>query len=342
MKVISVCVLIALTVIAVFASCTTSNVSYPYHSRQFTKFVYESYCVNGTKDISDFYTWMEKAYKSSNRAYPGKEKLGLESLMEAKRCDFSHIKDINTKTTAQINFASWLHRTIKTIIPRFSLDRGFEFCNVVRYGERQCFLQSVLIAGLLQKTGVNAGVVMVYKNIKGAQTNNGHAVVLVKLPDGKDIIVDASEPEPFARQRGLFVKTMDYRYVDPVFEDRSDKIVYFKPAYGTGKIGTSKVKTLDTAFLDSQFWYYRGERVVGGIIASKKTHEGLARSASCFETSMKRCPNNPLTVYMLGRVYLDQGRMTLAKQTLNRAKSLYMRFGWVPDGMRVFLAKAQG
>lgn len=334
--------MIAIVATAAFAFSAANNVSYPYHSERFTRFVNESYSVNCAKGTTDFYTWMEKAYKSSNRAYPGKEKLGLESLMYAKRLDFDRIKNANIKTTAQINFASWLHRTIKTIIPRFSLDRGFEFCNVVRYGERQCFLQSVLIAGLLQRAGVNAGVVMVYKNIRGEQTNNGHAVVLVKLPDKKDIIVDASEPEPFARQRGLFVRTMDYRYVDPVYEDKSDKIRCFKPSSGSGKIETARVKTLDTAFLDSQFWYYRGERANGGLLASKKTHEGLEKSARCFETSMKRCPQNPLTVYMLGRVYLDQGRTALARQTLYRAKSLYMRFGWVPEGLRVFLAKARG
>jgi hypothetical protein len=199
----------------------------------------------------------------------------------------------------------------------------------------------VLIAGLLQKAGLNAGVVMVYKNIRGEQTNNGHAVVLVRLPDKKDIIVDASEPKPFARQRGLFVKTMDYRYVDPVYEDKSDKIRCFKPASGAGKIDTAKVKTLDIGFLDSQFCYYRGERAIGGLLASKKTYEGLARSALYLETSMKRCPQNPLAVYMLGRVYLDQGKTALARQTLNRAKTLYMRFGWVPDGMRVFWEKAR-
>ena len=62
----------------------------------------------------------------------------------------------------------------------------------------------MIIAGLAQDMGVNAGVVMVYKNIEGAPTNNGHAVALFKLAEGKDIIVDASDPIPFVEQKGLF------------------------------------------------------------------------------------------------------------------------------------------
>ena len=66
-------------------------------------------------------------------------------------------------------------------------------CRAARSGQRQCFLQSVLIAGLLQRMGISAGVAMVYRNPRGEESNNGHAVTLVKLPDGDDLVADAAE-----------------------------------------------------------------------------------------------------------------------------------------------------
>src|SRR5207244_2849315 len=120
-----------------------------------------------------------------------------------------------------------------------------------------------LIAGLLQSADVYAGVAMVSKNIKGLAINNAHAVTLVKLANGKDIIVDASDPEPFARQKGLFVRTRDYRYVEPAFEEDSSTILFYRAAAGGQKIETRSVRTLDYEFLRSQFAYYRGERAPG-------------------------------------------------------------------------------
>ncbi len=90
------------------------------------------------------------------------------------------------------------------MLPKFSLDRGYEFRHSVDRLERQCFLQSVLIAGLMQRMGMEAGVVMIYRNQKGEASNLGHATVVLKLDNGRDIMVDASDPHPFMRHRGVF------------------------------------------------------------------------------------------------------------------------------------------
>jgi hypothetical protein len=233
---------------------------------------------------------------------------------------------------------AWLHRMVKSTIPRFSLDRGFEFCSVVRYGERQCFLQAVLIAGLLQRSGVRAGVAMVYRNLHGQETNNGHAVTLVRLSDGRDLIVDASDPEPFARQQGLYVRAGGYRYVDPVYEGRTGRIASYRTVPEKGKLSPAQVRTLDLAFIRSQFWYYRGERREGGLLSRAKTPAGLAAAAADLRKSVSLCPRNPLAVYMLGRVYHAQGKAEEAHRLFERAHRLYAAAGWVPAGPRQYLA----
>lgn len=317
-------------------------VSYPYGSQRFTRFIEESYAHANQSNPDEFYRWMDKAYDNTKFRYPGKESLDLNSLLSAEKQELDAISDPAKKTYAEIQLGAWVHRYIKTVIPKFSLDRGFEFTNTVALGERQCFLQSVLIAGLLQDMGVNAGVVMVYKNLEGQETNNGHAVTLVKLPDGHDIIVDASEPEPFARQRGLFVRVGDYRYVDPIYEKDSSKIGSYTLAGSRGRVSPSSVSTLDYDFLRSQFWYYRGERTSGGIISASKTRTGLQESERHLLTSVKICSQNPLSVYMLGRTYYAEGKKTLSRKSIGDAYRLYSRFGWVPQGEIEYLALTDG
>jgi hypothetical protein len=314
---------------------------YPYRSRRFTSFVDESYGACNAGSVRDYYGWMDKTYNDSHFRYPGREKLGLEALLRARKQDIGRISDVSKKTKDEIDTAAWVHRLVKKIIPKFSLDRGFEFCNVVRTGERQCFLQSVLIAGLLQDMGMDAGVAMVYKNIGGEETNNGHAITLLKLPNGEDIIVDASEPEPFARHRGLFVRTSDYAYVEPAFEKSSPKISYYRTAAHRSRVDTAEVRTLDYDFLRSQFWYYRGERAKGGLLWATPTKEGLESAASSLRMSVKLCPSNPLSVFTLGRVYQAQRNAGAALREFRSAYKLYSRFGWIPDGPKDYLASAQ-
>jgi len=60
-------------------------------------------------------------------------------------------------------------------------------------------------------------------------------------------------------------------------------------------------------FIQSQFWYYRGERAPGGLLA-EKSDDGWPRRRTRCAPSVRLCPKNPLAVYMLGRVYYAMER----------------------------------
>jgi hypothetical protein len=312
---------------------------YPYHGKEFNAFVSESYTLNKKGEPEIFYKWIEEAYKRNITPAPGKEHFTLEDVLKEKQKEFEAVSDIKLKTEGETKLAAWLHKLIKTIIPKFSLDRGFEFYNVTAFNERQCFLQSVLIAGMLQSAGVDAGTVMIYKNLKGEPSNNGHAAVLVKLPDGHDVIVDASDPEPFQRQQGIFafMYAGQYIYADPVYENSTPTIIGYKTPWGGRQIDIPRIKTLGLDFINSQFWYYRGERVPGGLLSTVKTPEGLEMAKSNLQTSVNLCPWNPLAVYMLGRAYYAQGDIKDARPLLERAAVLYNKYGLLPDGPKEYL-----
>lgn len=314
--------------------------SYNHHGAKFLRFVQDSYLENGG-EAREFFDWMEKNYSKyaakqsggGNKTLNDYIRKNTEALKKASRpADKAHIEmEIGAKT----------HRMIKSVIPLFSLDRGFEFRNVVRYGERQCFLQSVLIAGLLQEMGIRAGVVMVYKNIGGEESNNGHAVALLKLADGRDIIVDASDPEPFAMQQGLFVRDKSYLYVLPQYDKKTGAIVGYKRTSDGAPVPVSRVRTLDINFLRSQFYYYRGERTPGGPLLKPHMPEGLKTAGLFLEKGIRHCPGNPQVVYMLGRVYYEQGDTVKARKYLKRSLELYQKYGWSPAGPKEFLDLAQ-
>jgi hypothetical protein len=132
-----------------------------------------------------------------------------------------------------------------------------------------------------------------------------------------------------------------FRYVEPVFEPRSQRIQAYRLTSGKGQITPSQVRPLDVQFLRSQFWYYRGERTPGALLSPRKTASGLARSARNLEQSLRYCPGNPLAAYMLGRAYLLQGKRGQAAATLAQAKALYGRYGWTPPGPAQYLAEAR-
>jgi hypothetical protein len=313
---------------------------YPYQGERFRLLVDDSFQTRGKGEAKDFYLWMDKAFRDYQAKQPGGRQLILKDWLREQTGNLGKIASSDKKSEAEIALAAGLHKMIKAVIPHFSLERGFEFHNVIAYGERQCFLQAVLIAGLLQEAGVEAGVVMVYRNIQGATSNNGHAVTLVKLPDGNDLVVDASEPEPFPRHQGLFAKTSDYIYLTPIYAGSSPRIVAYQTGAGGRRLACRQVKTLDFAFLRSQFYYYRGERAPGGILAKKPTPAGLKASLQALRTAVTLCPENPLAVYMLGRVCYAQGDYRPARSYLARAQGLYARFGWVPQGVEQYRALA--
>jgi hypothetical protein len=290
--------------------------------------------VNAMGKASIFYDWMDKAVRTSGlRLAPNGAT--VSDMLEARKHAIESVS-ASQRADAELAACADVHRLIKVVLPKFSLDRGFEFSNAVKLGERQCFLQSFIIAGLLQRMGIDAGVEMVYANERGEETNNGHAVTLVKLQNGHDIIVDASEPTPFAHHQGLFVKIPAYRYVMPVYEITTGQIVYYRAAGGDARLPVARVRTLGLDFLGSQFWYYRGERAPGGLLLSPRTTTGLKAAEHCLRMSVRTCPSNPLAVYMLGRVFLAEGNKAEAKKYIDSAYKLYKDFGWIPQGEREY------
>ena len=311
--------------------------AYPYGSPHFTQLIEESFRENKAGEPRRFYEWFDKAYR--NWRYEHKPGPGIEDALKYKRLQLAGISDKAAKAAAQSAFAAWLHGFVKRAIPKFNLDTGFEFCNAMNRGERQCFLQSALIAGLLQKAGIDAGVVMVYRNPEGAPSNNGHAVTLIKMADGRDAVVDASHPEPFVRHLGLFVRSgADFVYVEPVYTRVPTRIQGYATTSGYRKLATSQVAPMGFNSVRSQFYYYRGERAKGGLLAKRPTADGLRLAERYLSTSVRLCPDNPLAVYMLGRVHQAQGKLSLAAKEFERAYQLYQRFGWVPQGAKEFFA----
>lgn len=319
---------------------------YAYGSPAFTELIADSYRQVHAPDPQTFYAWMDKDCQriALGRAAADKPMPGWAALLQEKKQALDRTKNPALKAQQEMQLASWLHKTIKATLPHFSLDEGFEFSNAVRKGERQCVLQATLLASLLQAMDVDAGVVMVYKNIAGEDSNNGHAVTLMKRADGRDVQVDCSDPTPFVRHQGLFVadaKTGLYRYVEPIFAGSSAMIVGYHPDGETKKLATSAVTPLDGAFVRSQIEYYRGERTLGGLLSPHPTRRGLSVEAQHLRTSIAECPQNPLAEYMLGRVYIKQARLPTARRQLTEAYVLYARCGRVPQGCRDAMMEAK-
>lgn len=300
---------------------------FAYRGKEFTSFVTESYRTNNVSNPEGFYSWFEDAAKE--HGMPD----GLQRTLSTYKAKIHAAKTPQAQAEVQKELGTLIHKTVKASIPKFNLDRGFEFVHVVDRGERQCYLQSILVAGLLQKAGVDSGVAMVWKNLSHQETNNGHAVAVERLADGHDIIVDCSDPVPFVKHEGLFMRSPKggYKFVSLVFDGDKPDIAGYR-AEGDGK--PIHPKSLDLSFIRSQFDYYRGERAPGGFFLVPRTPEGLQASASFLEKAVKENPDNPLAEYVLGHVYKIQKKMDLARKQYKLAYGIYERQGWIPDGPR--------
>ena len=315
------------------ASAKVSGESYPYQSQSFSGFIEDS--INETKPAraKNFYAWFDQAYLEHPKVQL-KGAATLEVALEMRCKELIATTDPSKHAALEFETGAWLHRLIKTTIPRFSLERGFEFTNTVRLGERQCLLQSVLIAGLLQRMGIDAGTVMVWRNEKAYTSNNGHAVTLVKGSSGRDWLVDASDPIPTMRHQGLFVFDANanaFRFVEPKFAANGLILEYRRVADGQ-ILKTSRVRELSVNFLRSQFYYYRGERAPGGFMGAPTTKVGLEQSAKMLEMAQRLEPQNPLAVYVLGHVYRKLGRIDQARAQYLKGYALYQAQGFVPQG----------
>jgi tetratricopeptide (TPR) repeat protein len=299
--------------------------AYAYGSAAFNQLVEESYRLTDAKGLKPFYPWFEQAY-----ARYAKE--GLQQSFEARRRAYSRLQP-SQRAAYEQQSAIWAYRTVKALIPNFSLERGYEFAFAVRYGERQCLLQSVLIAGMLQRIGLRAGAVMVWKNLHGQVSNLGHVSTLLRLSNGHDLLVDASEPEPFPEHQGLFTwdaAVGDYRFLEPRFANNHEIQAYRLVGNGH-EAPVSEIAPLGLRYLQSQFYYYRGERAPNGFIGPS-TPQGLAASARFLQEAVRLEPGNPLAVYVLGLVYRKQGQLEAARQQIRTGYQLYARYGFIPDG----------
>lgn len=307
---------------------------YPYRSSAFSAFVADSYR-EVPLPVEPFYAWWEGAYAQHPEVWLEGHKT-LVGAMEARRKGLAAARG-EARTRLELETAAWLHKLVKTLIPKFSLERGFEFVYTVSRGERQCLLQSVLIAGMLQRMGLEAGVVMVWKNPQGQESNNGHAVTVLRLPDGRDVLVDASDPEPFIRHQGLFVYDpagRSYRFVEPIYS--GNFITAYRSHSDGERVNPTRLHPLGDRFLRSQFYYYRGERVPGGFIGPSNP-KGLASSARFLEQAIHYDPYNPLPVYVLGHVYAKEGQREAARKQYLEGYRLYQAFGYLPAGPRAAL-----
>lgn len=317
-----------------------SDYTYSYGSRKFTALIDESCLECNAKQNQDFYDWFNKAYLKSKYFYKNYQNIELNNLLDTMKTNISSVKDPAKRTTIEISFAAWMHRMVKTVIPRFSLDRGFEFYNVMKLGERQCLLQSVLMAGMLQRAGIDAGAAMVFRNIAGAESNNGHVVTLIRLSNGDNIVLDASEQVPFVNHQGLLVRSLDYTYVRPAYRKDSSRISGYFTETGNKHLSNKDVRPLNYDYMRSQFWFYRGERVKGGLLYTNKTAIGLKSEERALLKSVKLCPYNPLSTYILGRTYLAEGNREQAIKYLKIAEKMYKSYGWSPPGEGEYMTQA--
>ncbi len=296
---------------------------YEYGGEQFDSFVRDSYRhTKAPKPVSSLYAFLDAGAKTHS---------GYEwtPWINSKRGELS----VSTsKPATREAIAAELHALVKKAVPKFSLERGFEFAHMASGGERQCFSQSVLIASILHRIGIEAGVVMVYRNPKGETSNLGHACTLVKFDNDRAAIIDASHPTPFALHQGLFLRVAGkYQFLKPQFSGASFGVAW--PASGGDAQTISRLTPLPLDYIRSMFDYYRGERTTNGILAPKPTRTGLSKSAALLERSVRLCPQNPLAVIQLANCYAKQGRTGQAKLRLKHAERLYSLGGWSPGSV---------
>ena len=288
----------------------------------FDGFVQESFQVVGKGKPADFYAFIEKGIQASQSS-------SWTAWINLKRGELSASTD---KRATREAIAAELHRIIKRVIPKFSLDRGFEFAYTTTLGERQCFLQSVLIGSILQRVGIETGTVMVYRNPKGETSNLGHACNLVRFDETTSALVDASDPTPFNNHQGIFLRVKGkYQFIRPQFSGAH--IASFWTSKGSSE-PLSAVQPLPLEYINSMFDYYRAERTPSGLLAAKPSVDGMKRSVMFLERSVRRSSQNPLAVYQLARAYLMQDRIGQAELRLRHAVRLYRSAGWEPGTLK--------
>ncbi len=302
--------------------------TYPFGSSQFAQFVADSNLAAAVPGARDFQTWWRARFNAA--AHPELPGANLDVALETRGQLIRAESNLNNRAVLETKTAAQLHALVKRLIPKFSFEHGFEFTSTVSNLERQCLLQSVLIVSMLERAGVNAGTIMVWKSQSGEESNLGHVVVLLRRSDGRDILVDASDATPFMRHQGLFGFVQGrLHFVKPRFAQDAT-ITAYTDLKSTRSLKPLELQTLTAAYVRSQFFYYRGERAKNGFMGTPSTSAGLERSARFLQESIRLEPNNPLAQYVLGHVYRRLGKLPEARIQYAKGYALYQEQGYVP------------
>lgn len=215
----------------------------------------------------DLASWLDVAYLRAHRPLAGGAT--LSQALARRRAQLQAAPTPAEKDRLARETAAWAHALIKRAVPKFSLERGFELANFAASGERQCLSQSTVIAGLLQRAGLDAGLVMVWTSMTGQISNLGHVTSVLRLPSGAgDLEVDASEPQPFATHPGVLAWTgSGYRFLRATFGP-GGLITAYTPVGQTGPLRPSQMQFLGLPYIRSQYSYYRAERAPGGVLGT--------------------------------------------------------------------------
>lgn len=329
--------LFSLLLLAQAQALTPANLT--YGGAAFKQLTSDSYKLAGLPDT--FSAWLAQAYTTANVPLAGAKT--LEAGLQARQAELGAAKTPAEKDRLARDTATWAHKFIKKAVPTFSLERGFELANLERHGERQCLAQSTVIASLLQKVGLNTGLVMVWKSMSGQESNLGHVTAVLRLPSGAgDVQVDASEPEPFATHEGILIwNAGSYRFVMPLF-GKAGLMTAYGRTDGQGQVRPSDITLLSLGYIRSQFDYYRAERAVGGVLATggKVTPQGLKASEIFLRQALTEEPQNALASNVLGTVLRKEGQNAQARAQYRKAAALYSAQGHMPAGMQANLAWA--
>lgn len=327
---------------ATVAQATPAPADLTYGGANFQALAAESYRIMGVD--GDFTAWLADAYVKGGVPLAGGQT--LQGALSARRAELAAATTPEARDRLARDTAGWAHRFIKKVVPRFSFERGFEFASIVKTGERQCLLQSTIIAALLQNAGLNAGLVMVWKSLSGQESNLGHVTSVLRLPSGAgDLQIDASEPQPVAAHQGILAWVSgDYRFLTPTFS-AGDLITGYERADGRGAVPARALTFLTLKYVRSQFDYYRAERATGGILGTGTGHAtegGLKTSETYLRRALALEPRNALAASVLGSVLRREGRTLEAQQQYRKAAALYTTEGHVPPSMQGNLAWANG
>ncbi|WP_019011818.1 hypothetical protein [Deinococcus aquatilis] len=292
----------------------------------------------------DVVAWLDQAYLRADVPLAGGRTLG-QALFQ-RRAQLQAAPTPAQKDQLARETAAWAHAFIKRVVPKFSLERGFEFASLTSSGERQCLSQSTLIAGLLQRAGLDAGLMMVWTSMTGQVSNLGHVTSLLRLPSGAgDLEVDASEPQPFATHPGLLGWTgRGYAFLKASFASKG-QITAYLPVGQARPLQPPQVQFLSLPYVRSQYSYYRAERAIGGVLGTgtgRATASGLQASEQQLLLALAQEPQNALAASVLGTVWRKQGKTAQARRQYLKAGQLYAAQGYTPAGQQANLNWARG